>query len=222
MSATPLKLVIFDVDGTLIDSQALILHAMQAAFDAVDLPPPDREALLSVVGLSLPLALAGVAPGQSDATVSTMVETYKQAYHAIRSAGPILTFYPGALDTIKALHAQDEVLLGVATGKSKRGLDHVLDVHDLRPYFVTTQVSDHHPSKPHPSMVLTALSETGVAPENAVMIGDTSFDMEMGAAAGVATIGVGWGYHPVEKLASADRVIMGFDGLPEALDEIWG
>ena len=111
--------------------------------------------------------------------------------------------------------------MGVATGKSRRGLDHVLEAHGLRRFFVTEQVADHHPSKPHPSMVQAALAETGVAPEDAVMIGDTSFDIDMGRAAGVRTVGVGWGYHGAGRLERADIVIDAFSALPAALETVW-
>ena len=112
--------------------------------------------------------------------------------------------------------------LGIATGKSRRGLDHVLAAHGLAPMFATTQVADDHPSKPHPSMIRAALAETGADPAQSVMIGDTSFDMDMGRAAGVRTIGVSWGYHPRAALAGADAVIDGFDALEAALDQLWG
>jgi phosphoglycolate phosphatase len=100
-------------------------------------------------------------------------------------------------------------------------LDKLLDGHDLRPYFVTRQVADHHPSKPHPSMIRAALAETGVAPENAVMVGDTSYDMEMAQAAGITGIGVAWGYHRPEALGRAARIVEDFRDLAGVLDEIW-
>jgi phosphoglycolate phosphatase len=115
-----------------------------------------------------------------------------------------------------------ETLLGVATGKSARGLDKLLEGHDLRSYFVTRQVADHHPSKPHPSMLRAALAEIGVAPENAVMVGDTSFDMEMAQAAGIAGIGVAWGYHRPEALGAAREIVQDFRALPEAIARVWG
>jgi len=119
------------------------------------------------------------------------------------------------------LHARDEVLLGVATGKSRRGLDKLIEAHGLEGMFLTQQVSDHHPSKPHPSMIRQALVETGLDAPQAVMIGDTSFDMDMAAAAGVTGIGVSWGYHGREALSAARVVIDSFDTLPSLLDKIW-
>ncbi len=222
MSA-PLRLVLFDVDGTLVDSQGAIVSAMTACFQALSLPVPDRKAILSIVGLSLPHAMARLAPDQSETVQGRLVEGYKQAYHAQRleqgaASSPL---YPGAREAIEALHAQDEILLGLATGKSQRGLDALLEAHGLERFFVTRQVADHHPSKPHPSMIETALAETGVIAANAAMVGDTSFDMDMAAAARVAGIGVDWGYHDRSALCAAHCVIERFEHLPGALANIW-
>jgi len=153
-----------------------------------------------------------------------MVGWYKDAYIDLRrknGAAQSSPLYPGALEVLEALHAVPDVLLGVATGKSRRGLDKLFDAHDLRRFFVTQQVSDHHPSKPHPSMLMAAMSETGVDPADAIMIGDTSFDMQMAKAAGMAGIGVTWGYHDISALQDAERVIDSFQHLPEALNTVW-
>lgn len=222
MSA-PLRLVLFDVDGTLVDSQGAIVSAMTASFQAQSLPVPSRNAILSIVGLSLPHAMARLASDQSDLAQNALVDGYKQAYHAQRleqgaASSPL---YPGAREVIQALHDMPEVLLGVATGKSKRGLDALLEAHGLEQYFITRQVADHHPSKPHPSMIETALAETGVGAAHSVMVGDTSFDMEMAAAAQVAGIGVSWGYHDRSALSAAQYVIESFEELPVTLANIW-
>jgi phosphoglycolate phosphatase len=118
-------------------------------------------------------------------------------------------------------HAQPETLLGVATGKSRRGLDKLFEAHDLARYFVTCQVSDHHPSKPHPAMLQAALSETGVEGRDAVMIGDTTYDRDMALAAGVPFIGVSWGYHDVDALTGAAAILRDFRELPGILTNIW-
>jgi phosphoglycolate phosphatase len=220
MSA-PLRLVLFDVDGTLADSQAAITGAMSAAFATVDLPAPSRDAVLSIVGLSLPQAMAQLAPEAGTTAQAALVDGYKHAYMSARQAAGAghSPLFPGAREALDALHAVPEYLLGVATGKSQRGLDALIAAHDLD-CFVTRQVADHHPSKPHPSMVLTALAETGVDARHAVMIGDTSFDMDMGRAAGVTTIAVDWGYHPAERL-QADHMIGSFTELEPLLEKIW-
>lgn len=217
---TRLTLAIFDVDGTLIDSQAHIMGALSAAFAAegLDLPPDP----LRIVGLSLPEAIHALAPDLEEAPRTRIVEAYRQAFSQLRIREAPAPLYPGALAALEGLAARDDVLMGVATGKSRRGLDHVLEAHGLARFFVTRQVADHHPSKPHPAMVLAALAETGVDAANAVMIGDTSFDIEMGRAAGLRTIGVGWGYHGPDELQAADRVIAEFGALPGVLNEIWG
>jgi phosphoglycolate phosphatase len=110
-------------------------------------------------------------------------------------------------------------LLGIATGKARRGVNHVLDRHGLHGHFVTIQTVDTSPGKPHPDMVLKAMAETGAAPQHTCMIGDTSFDIEMGRAANVRAIGVTWGNHPVVELAAAGahRLVDRFDDLAHAV-----
>ena len=221
---TALKLVIFDVDGTLVDSQADIIAAMGMACAAAGVPVPERAAVLATVGLSLDVMMPILAPERDAATHAAMVRGYKDAYMSLRArsgAAASSPLYPGAREAIAALQAQPETLLGVATGKSRRGLDKLIEAHGLEGVFVTQQVADHHPSKPHPSMIRAALSETGVAAPDAVMLGDTSYDMEMAAAAGVAGIGVSWGYHPRARLSAARVVIDRFDALPPVLAGLW-
>lgn len=220
MSA-PLRLILFDVDGTLADSQNAIASAMTHAFDGVGMAVPSHAEIISIVGLSLPLAMAALAPKTDDETQAQLVEGYKRAYmdKRLKAGAGHSPLFPGAIETLARLNAVPEYLLGVATGKSQRGLDALIASHGLD-CFVTCQVADHHPSKPHPSMVLSALHETGVDPENAVMIGDTSFDIDMGRAAGVVTIAVDWGYHPAYDLG-ADHIISNFDELAPLLEQIW-
>ena len=220
------RLVIFDVDGTLVDSQGAITQAMTAAFAENGLPVPARGDILAIVGLSLEHAMLKLAPDRPASQRANLVEAYKDAYHAQRQLAGAVSgspLYPGALDALRSLARQDGVLLGVATGKSRRGLDALLDAHDLTHMFVTTQVADDHPSKPHPSMIDAALTETGCTADRTVMIGDTTFDMQMAAAAGVAAVGVSWGYHPADDLrAHSDHLIDDFNLLPAKLDDIWG
>lgn len=217
----PLRLVLFDVDGTLVDSQNAITGAMNEAFSGAGLPVPPRGAILSIVGLSLDRAMAQLAPEADAATHAALVDGYKHAYMTSRQAAGAAhsPLYPGARAVLDTLNAVPEYLLGVATGKSKRGVDALIAAHGLD-CFVTRQVADHHPSKPHPSMVLTAMEETGVLPEHTVMIGDTSYDIDMGRAAGVCTIAVDWGFHPAERLG-ADHIIRSFDELAPLLAGIW-
>ena len=224
MSSAPLRLVVFDVDGTLVDSQSDILGAMHLSFTAEGLTTPPRADVLGVVGLSLDVLMPQLAPEADAATQARLVQGYKDAYMSLRSdsaRGESSPFYPGARATLEALHARPDVLLGVATGKSRRGLDKLIEAHGLEGMFVTQQVADFHPSKPNPSMLLEALSETGVAAADAVMLGDTSFDMEMAQAAGIAGIGVSWGYHPPARLTAARHLVENFEAVPPLLDAIW-
>lgn len=219
-----LRLVIFDVDGTLVDSQGDILAAMTASFEAEGLAPPSRSAILSIVGLSLDVAIARLAPRADTAAQYRLVDGYKDAYVEMRArtgAAQSSPLYPGALETLQALQAIPDVLIGVATGKSKRGLDKLIEAHALERFFVTRQVADFHPSKPHPSMILEAMREAGTDPSDTVMVGDTSFDMEMAAAAGVHGIGVNWGYHSVDVLHAAQHIIDSFAALPPLLSAHW-
>ncbi|MEO0379085.1 MAG: HAD-IA family hydrolase [Pseudomonadota bacterium] len=216
-----MRLVIFDVDGTLVDSQADIVASMTAAFGDVGLAVPPRATLLSIVGLSLDVAMAQLAPG---ADTPRMVRCYKDTYAQLRatkgaSSSPL---YPGARAALDHFAGCEDVVLGVATGKSKRGLDGLIEAHGLEGMFATLQVADFHPSKPHPSMIHAALNETGIDRADAVMVGDTRFDMEMATNADIAGIGVTWGYHPRRELGAAQQVIDGFDDLPVAIDAILG
>jgi phosphoglycolate phosphatase len=201
-------LVVFDCDGTLVDSQHSICTAMIRAFEEARLAPPDRPAILSVVGLSLPLAIARLLPDAEADFHDHLSDRYKLAFQAMRrEEGVCEPLYPGIADLVAELDAAGW-LLGVATGKSDRGLTLCLTHHGLIDRFVTLQTADRHPSKPHPSMLLTAMADAGATPDSTVMIGDTSFDIDMGVAAGVRSIGVAWGYHsPAELLASGAQAV---------------
>ncbi|MGB0496961.1 MAG: HAD-IA family hydrolase [Rubricella sp.] len=217
-----LRLAVFDMDGTLIDSQSLILASMRAAFAELGRAAPSDADVLSIVGLSLPVAIARLAPGLSPAAVDRVADLYKAAFVRLRAetgGEATVPLYPGMRGLLEDLSRRESLLLGVATGKARRGLDHVYAAHGIGHHFVTSQTADTHPSKPHPAMLHAALSETGVDPADAVMIGDTEFDMEMGRAAGMRTIAVSWGYHPVERLRAADRIVNDADGLRAALAE---
>ena len=222
-----MNLVIFDCDGTLVDSQGMICAAMQQAYGAHGLSVPPREQLLAIVGLSLPDAfrrLAQCEKNGADHPVNSLVEQYRIAFAALRQSEQHLEpLYPGARDAIDALTARCDIVLGIATGKSQRGVRAVLGRHGLSDRFVTIQTADDAPSKPHPGMVLAAMREAGVAAPDTVVVGDTVFDVEMARAAGARSIGVAWGYHPVPALvdAGADAIIADFSELAGALDRLW-
>ena len=217
----PLNLILFDVDGTLIDSQDHILMGMKASFLANRIPLPNRENILATVGLSLLEAFKKLCPDLDETNHRSMVSDYKNSFSFVRSNMLPAPIYPGALSCLNTLRDIDGYVLGIATGKSRRGLDYVLENPDLSGRFLTEQVSDHHPSKPHPSMALRAMSDVGAL--HGVMVGDTSYDMEMGQAAGLKTIGVSWGYHSVNILAkNADLIVDSFDDLLPAIKKVLG
>ena len=209
------RLVVFDCDGTLVDSQHSICTAMIRAFEGEKLVAPDRASILSVVGLSLPLAIARLLPDAEADYHHLLSESYKSAFQQLRRENAVSEpLYPGIADLIRALDA-DGWLLGVATGKSDRGLKLCLTHHGIHAHFLTLQTADRHPSKPHPSMLLTAMADAGASPDSTVMIGDTSFDIDMAVTAGVRALGVGWGYHaPADLIAAgAHAVAMDSDDL---------
>ncbi|MFP6741766.1 MAG: HAD-IA family hydrolase [Alphaproteobacteria bacterium] len=214
-----IRLVVFDCDGTLVDSQHNIVAAMGTAFSRNDLAVPDARILRRTVGLSPSVAMAELHPRGSFAARTSLVEDYSQAFRALRGQPdheePL---FPGAAEAIVALH-EAGYLLGVATGKSQRGLRLTLERFDLTSHFVTLQTADDAPSKPHPGMVDNAMTEAGATAAETVVIGDTTFDMEMAVNAGAKAIGVAWGYHEVEELrdTGAQTIIDSFDALSGAI-----
>lgn len=218
-----MNLVIFDVDGTLIDSQNMIVTAMDRAFAAQGRVAPPRAEVLSIVGLSLETAMRALVKEEADVLAGPLTEAYKAAFFDLRkSEEHHEPLFPGALAALDRLAERPDVLLGIATGKSRRGVAAIFDLHDLHGRFVTIQTADDHPSKPDPGMVAAAIAEAGVLPQRATMIGDTTFDMEMARAAGAHAIGVGWGYHPSASLTAsgAHIVLSHFDELDGALDAL--
>jgi phosphoglycolate phosphatase len=190
------RLAVFDCDGTLVDSQANICRAMAGAYAALDLPAPSPSAIRGIVGLSLVEAVAMLSPDAPRAQHEQLAAAYKQAFWRMRADATLdpEPLYDGIVTLLDAL-AADGWRLGVATGKSDRGLALLLAHHGLTERFVTLQTADRHPSKPHPAMLEAAMAEAGADPHMTVMIGDTSYDMAMARAAGVRAIGVTWGYH---------------------------
>ncbi len=196
------RLIIFDCDGTLVDSQHMIAAAMTRAFAGEGLQAPDHHAILSVVGLSLPEAIWRLAMDQDEAAIRRLCDAYKGAFFELRATEPQEALYPGASEALDALLAEGAVL-GIATGKSQRGVRHLLERYGLQDHFATIQTADDAPSKPHPAMIVQAMEATGMGAAATVMVGDTEFDMEMAANAGVAGLGVAWGYHAADRLLQA-------------------
>ena len=198
-----IKLAIFDCDGTLVDSGSTIYRALAEAFLAHDLPLPPAADCRRVIGLSLTEAMAALRPEGGEDEHLELAETYKACFHRARQEGRVEEpLFDGILELLEVLEA-DGWDLAVATGKSDRGLRHCLESHGLHARFVSLQTADRHPSKPHPAMVLQAMADAGAEPGNTIVIGDTSFDMAMGVAAGATSIGAGWGYHEDQELIDA-------------------
>lgn len=209
------KLAIFDCDGTLVDSQANICMAMENAFEEAGLAAPARLAIRRVVGLSLVESMRILMPDAVDAVHQNMAERYRTSFMTLRNNGLVdEPLYDGMAALLSGMD-EGGWLLGVATGKSDRGLARCLDHHAIRGLFISLQTADRHPSKPHPSMVYQALADAGVEAAKAVVIGDTVYDIHMGRAAGTRTVGVNWGYHLVDELREA-----GADFIAESMDEL--
>jgi phosphoglycolate phosphatase len=207
-------LIIFDVDGTLIDSAKLILDAQRLTAEALGLVHPGREAGFAVVGRSLEVALIDlfgdvVAPER-------MVEAYKDIFHGLRGQpGYEEPMFPGVPALLSGLAARPDTLLAIATGKANRGVRHIIEKHGWDGLFVSVQTADTAPSKPAPGMILNALAEAGAEPARTVMIGDSVHDMAMARAAGVKAIAVAWGFQPPALLMAA-----GADALAQEVAEL--
>ncbi len=217
------RLIVFDCDGTLVDSLFAIQHAMEQAFGALALDVPPAEAVRGIVGLSVPQAVAALAPGHTPETLAALDRAFRDASLAYRQSNPQSNgqLYPGTRAALERLNTP-QTLMAVATGKARRGLEHVLDVFEMRAFFTATQTADDAPSKPHPGMLQNCERLTGIASDRTAMIGDTTFDILMARAHGCTAIGVSWGYHPVEALreAGAHVVIDDFSELDGALESL--
>ncbi len=200
------KLVIFDCDGTLVDSQHMIGAAMNAAFESCQLDLPEPHAVRRVVGLSLVEAVSVLIPDADPDLHILVADKYKAGFRHLREKElqqePL---YPGTIEALEQLRDAG-YLMGVATGKSRRGLRAVIDLHNLGAFFVTLQTAEDAAGKPHPQMVQQAMTEAGVDPSDTVVIGDTSYDMAMARAAGATGVGVSWGYHDPHELTEHGAV----------------
>jgi phosphoglycolate phosphatase len=206
------RLIVFDCDGTLVDSQHLIVEAMGTAFTASGLPAPPRSQVLRHIGLSVSEAVAGISESRDEELITRLAAAYRTAFSGLRQRpGFAEPFFPGAREVVEELARDERVLLGIATGKSRRGVDLLLQREALAYAFATLQTADDAPSKPHPGMLLRAMSETGIGPADTIMIGDTSYDMLMARNAGAKPVGVAWGYHTAQELTEAGAVVVAQD-----------
>lgn len=219
-----IRLAVFDCDGTLVDGQHSIIASMNRAFEACGLARPLPEAVRHVVGLPLREAIIRLLPDIAEANRARLETGYVEAYSTLRRQGAIKDpLFPGAVETLDALDRAGWIL-GIATGKGRRGLLATLESHGIAGRFAILQTSDQGPGKPNPDMLLNAMSEAGAAPADTVMIGDTVYDMEMARRAGTMAVGVAWGYHPKAQLrrAGAHAVAQSFAELPEKLAGLRG
>jgi phosphoglycolate phosphatase len=215
-----LPLIMFDMDGTLIDTHGLISEHMATAFSSHGLPEPTPADVRQIIGLSLPVAIGRLVQAEHAEFVDRLVESYKSAYReSLELRTDREPLYPGARDALDRLRNSPATLLGIATGKGLAGVHRILGNHGIAGHFCTLQTPDHNPSKPDPGMLLHAMAETGASPKETIMVGDTVFDIELAVNAGCQAVGVSWGYHDAADLqrAGARVLIDSYDELDAAL-----
>ncbi len=189
------RCIVFDWDGTLMDSEAQIVHCLHGAIADLGLEPMTDDTVKNIIGLGLREAIDALVPGRDSAFHEAFVEAYREHWFAHDGS----QLFDGARELLELLRAEG-ILLAVATGKARRGLERVLDETGLTGFFHATRCSDETISKPHPLMLLEVMAELAVAPEETVMVGDTEFDMAMATAAGTAKIAVQSGVHSAVRL----------------------
>jgi phosphoglycolate phosphatase len=214
------KLVVWDVDGTLVDSRQTIFESMQSAFAAAGLPPPSYEAVRQVVGLGLAEGIGVLLPGAGAAELDRAADAYRAAFGAkVRQTGYVEPLYDGAAETLDRLRAGGWKI-AMATGKSRRGVETIIRMHGWADLFDSTHCADDGPGKPHPAMVLEAMKALQMGPERTIVVGDTAHDMRMARAAGAYAQGVSWGFHTAEEVqeGGADHIAHDFAELNLRLD----
>lgn len=220
-----MKLVLFDFDGTLYDSQHLIVESVQKTAEKLDVAVPTHQQVLRGIGAPLPQALSVVFPNLEGDLKETFIAEYRRLSDELRlSHQKTELFFDGAVELIEELYQQDEILMGIVTSMGRAGLTKSLERTDLATRFVTSQTPDDGPAKPRPDPIFKAMEEAGgLAAADTMMIGDSRYDIEAGVNAGVTTIGVSWGYHGVEDLqqAGADYLVHSFPELQSCIENIW-
>ena len=217
-----MHLIIFDLDGTLIDSVILNIEAITAGFAAVGEPVPTEHAMRAISGITAREAMGILMPNADAARIDTVLVSYRRE-HAARAQGSARElFFPDGFETLTRLRHRPDTILAVATGKGFESATALLTARGVVDWFHTIQTPTHNRGKPDPQMIHTAIEKAGAEAKNTVMIGDTVHDMNMAKAAGVKAIGVAWGYHLAEALreAGADIVIERFNQLEPAIDKL--
>lgn len=216
-----MRLAIFDLDGTLLDSVAVMVETVAAAFVTIGEKVPEEKAIRAISGLHVRRGVEMLMPGAAANRVDDLIVAYRMHFARLGGMGR-QPLFDGALATLDRLSADPDVLMSVATGKGLRSARVLLEAHGIIDRFVSIETPDENHSKPDPQMIETALSKAGVATKSAVMIGDTVHDMHMAKAAGVAALGVAWGYHGVDELndAGADIVVHKFDEMVPAIAKL--
>ncbi len=214
-----MRLLVFDCDGTLVDSQQAIITATETALSAFKMPLPERKQILRAVGLPADVAMRRHATGVDDTLLAEMADVFRETYHHLsqqNDKGQVM--FDGMYDLICALAGEEDTLLGIVTMKSRRGLNRVVEAYDIRRHFQTLKSAEDGPGKPAPDLLLEAMAECDMNAASTMMIGDTSFDMMMAKGANVYAIGVAWGYQDVDELEAGGADIIAHT--PEELAEI--
>ncbi len=191
------NLLVFDWDGTLMDSEARIVACLRAAIEDLELEPREDASLKNIIGLGLTEAINTLYPGSEASLHKAMTDRYR--YHFLTANPTSSELFDGAEETLKGL-SEAGYLLAVATGKGRAGLDKVLEETGLGDYFLATRCSDETFSKPHPLMLEQLMDELGAEPGETLMIGDTEYDMQMASNARTSALAVSYGVHEKERL----------------------
>ncbi|MBB4142114.1 phosphoglycolate phosphatase [Rhizobium rhizoryzae] len=217
MTMSDLRLVLFDCDGTLVDSAKLIHEVMVRTFTHFQYAAPTLEQTKSIIGLTLDIAIARLqGKAHADEEAVGMMAYYKSIFLQTRSElGFEEPLFDGIREVLTSLEAREQLLIGAVTGKSRRGLNMIVQTHQFGKLFTVSRTADDCPSKPHPAMVTECCDESGIPPSRTLVIGDAIYDMQMAKAAGATAIGVSWGYASVADLLSA-----GADAIARTPDDL--
>lgn len=218
----PLRFAAFDFDGTLVDSAQSIVDGVTACWAACGFAEPDPEAVRRIIGLPWEESIRTLLPGAGEREFAMIRSYHDEVARGERQRPPTSEdLFPGVLETLDILESAGFVL-GIVTSRNTRRLVHLLEQLGINQRFVTLKTPDHGPGKPAPDLLFQAMSETGADRAWTVMIGDTTFDIEMARNAGTASVGVSWGvHHPDELLdAGAGRIVDAFHEIPDAIDQV--